>query len=33
MTNSPTLNRPSHRAYSVEKYGEGKSYWTDIGAA
>lgn len=28
-----TLNRPTHRAYAVEKFGEGKSHWTDIGAA
>jgi hypothetical protein len=33
MTNTDTGNRPTHRLYAVRKMNDGKSYWTDIGAA
>ena len=33
MPTEKNTNRPSHRAYAVETFGEGKSHWTDIGAA
>lgn len=33
MTNTDTNKRPTYRLYAVRKSGNGKSHWTDIGAA
>jgi hypothetical protein len=33
MTNTETINRPTHRLYAVRKLGDDKSHWTPIGAA
>ena len=33
MRKTETPKRPTHRIYTVRKYGEDKSHWTEIGAA
>ncbi len=33
MTNTDTHKRPTYRLYAVRKAGDGKAFWTDIGAA
>jgi hypothetical protein len=32
MSRNPKSKHPTHKGFSVEKYGEDQSFWTEVGA-